>query len=92
MTGACRSQFDGRLAACIRPALKSDGDVSWIEFNRSALSFRPLASDDRRAAAAERLVNEIARIRVVSDWTLHALNRLLRTVPRLAILRLVDLP
>ena len=47
--------------------------MAWIE--------RPvISSDDRRAAAAERLVNRLPGAAVVLNWALHALDRLLRAV------------
>src|SRR4051794_11070514 len=96
------SDLDEALAAVLQrrqaagerlPPADCHIDVAWIEFDGVTASSGHLSSNDRRARAAERLIDRLPSAAVVLDRAAHAFDRLLSSVHRLSVLGpTADLP
>src|SRR3954466_9826103 len=80
------------LAGKLLPALHRNIDISRRDLNRVAHAAGHLSRDDRRARAAERLVDGLPGRRIILDRPAHALDRLLRAVAGFRFQIFVDLP
>jgi hypothetical protein len=82
----------GLLLGVFLPAQDADIDVDRIEFHGESRPLGQFGGNDRRTGPYKWIVDKIARLAVVLDWSLHASNRLLRTMARFRFHRLADLP
>ena len=59
--------MNGRLAGHALPALNSGIDVAGIEFNRVGAPSCPLGGEDRSAAAAKGIENDVIALRRIEN-------------------------